>query len=165
MKNINLTKNVSRHGRRTVSGSKNRRACTRRTHGCICRRRGHETPGSGRTKGIKNKLSHKFLQALAADFEEHGDGVIRICRVERPHEYLKLIAGLMPREFEVTNTHITEIPDANLDELIYVFEERIRGFIAGADGGEAAEANGEQTPVLQALSETALIPHRRLNGS
>ena len=113
---------------------------------------GVKTPGSGRTKGIKNKLSHRFLQAPAADFEEHGDGVIRICRVERPHEYLKLIAGLMPREFEVTNTHITEIPDANLDELIYVFEERIRGFIAGADSGEERDREADRVVDVMPLA-------------
>ena len=112
---------------------------------------GQKSPGSGRTRGVKNKLSHKFLQALAADFEEHGEGVIKICRIERPHEDLKLITGLMPREFEITNTHIAEIPDANLDELIHVFEERIRGFITDTDGGEATPPDGEPPRLLQAI--------------
>jgi hypothetical protein len=118
-----------------------------------------KSPGSGRTRGTKNKLSHKFLSALAADFEEHGEGVIKICRIERPHEYLKLIAGLMPREFEIKNTHIAEIPDADLDGLIAVVEERLRIFVGSPDGGEAAEINGEQTRLLQSIPETVGIPH------
>ena len=43
----------------------------------------------GRPKGAKNRLSWSFLSALADDFEEHGVSTIRICRIERPHEYLK----------------------------------------------------------------------------
>jgi hypothetical protein len=113
--------------------------------------------GSGRTKGIKNKLSHKFLSALAEDFEEHGEGVIKICRIERPHEYLKLIAGLMPREFEVTNTHITEIPDADIDALITVVEARVAEFIGGPDERESPEINGEQTRLLPALQKAEAI--------
>ena len=44
---------------------------------------------SGRPKGAKNRLSWSFLTALAEDFEEFGAETIRICRIERPNEYLK----------------------------------------------------------------------------
>jgi hypothetical protein len=47
-------------------------------------------------QGSRNKISKAFLDALAADFEEHGEGVIRICRLERPLEYLRIVAALMP---------------------------------------------------------------------
>src|SRR5438270_8314540 len=46
----------------------------------------------GRAKGARNKLSQAFLEAFAADFEEHGAEVIRIVRMEKPHEYLKTAA-------------------------------------------------------------------------
>ena len=65
----------------------------------------------GRAKGARNKVSQAFLEAFAADFEEHGAEVIRIVRMEKPHEYLKTAAYLMPKEFEITETHIMEIPD------------------------------------------------------
>jgi hypothetical protein len=52
----------------------------------------------GRVKGSRNRLSWSFLNALADDFEQHGIETIRVCRVERPNEYLKIVAGLMPRE-------------------------------------------------------------------
>ena len=60
----------------------------------------------GRPKGAKNRLSWSFLNALADDFEAHGIETIRICRVERPNEYLKIVAGLMPRELEITETNL-----------------------------------------------------------
>jgi hypothetical protein len=48
-------------------------------------------PGnSGRRKGSRNKLSGDFIGALADEFAEHGAEAIRIVRVERPHEFLKI---------------------------------------------------------------------------
>ena len=37
----------------------------------------------GRAKGARNKLSVAFLEAFAADFEEHGAEVIKIVRISR----------------------------------------------------------------------------------
>jgi Family of unknown function (DUF5681) len=53
---------------------------------------------AGRPAGAKNRLQSDFLHALAEDFREHGAGVIRIARCERPVEYLKIVASLMPNE-------------------------------------------------------------------
>jgi hypothetical protein len=73
----------------------------------------------GRTRGVKNKLSHVFLTDLLADYEQHGADAIRICRVERPIEYVKMIAGLLPKELEITETFLMEMPD---DELVTVIQ-------------------------------------------
>jgi hypothetical protein len=43
---------------------------------------------AGRPRGSRNRLQGDFLRALAADFAEHGEGVIAIARIERPVEYL-----------------------------------------------------------------------------
>ena len=71
----------------------------------------------GRAKGARNKLSAAFLEAFAADFEEHSAEVIRIMRVELPTEYVKAAVNLMPKEFEITENRLMEIPDAELDSL------------------------------------------------
>jgi hypothetical protein len=44
------------------------------------------------------------LEAFAADFEGHGADVIKIVRVEKPHEYLKTAAYLMPKEVSMSLT-------------------------------------------------------------
>jgi hypothetical protein len=59
-----------------------------------------KTSGSGRRTGARNKLSMAFLEAFAEDFEKHGIETIRIVRMERPHEYLKVAAYLMPKAFD-----------------------------------------------------------------
>jgi len=52
----------------------------------------------GRPKGSKNRLSEDFLQALTENFAIHGKQAIdRVCK-DSPGEYLRIIAGLMPKE-------------------------------------------------------------------
>ena len=84
-----------------------------------------KTPGSGRIKGTRNKLSKVFLEALAAEFEAHGANVIRICRCDKPIEFLKLIAGLLPRELEVTDSRLQDLSDDELDAVIEQIKRQI----------------------------------------
>src|SRR5262249_57301735 len=79
----------------------------------VCRRHGHQggalmrfesgnTFGkNGRPRGAKNKLHRSFVEALAKDFEEHGEGAIVVCRVEEPTRYLQIIASILtcPKNF------------------------------------------------------------------
>jgi hypothetical protein len=58
---------------------------------------GNNGHGGGRPLGSRNKLQGDFLKALAADFAEHGAGVIKIARIEKPIEYLKVIASVLRR--------------------------------------------------------------------
>jgi hypothetical protein len=95
----------------------------------------------GRAKGAKNRLSHAFLEAFAADFEQHGAEVIRVVRMEKPHEYLKTAAYLMPKEFEITETHIMEIPDHELDAFIEFARQRLAERALGASIREAETIN------------------------
>src|SRR5437667_6568956 len=95
----------------------------------------------GRAKGARNKLSQAFLEAFAADFEEHGAEVIRIVRMEKPHEYLKTAAYLMPKEFEITETHIMEIPDHELDAFIEFARQRLAALFARAQRRPAHHLN------------------------
>jgi hypothetical protein len=55
--------------------------------------------GPGRPEGGKNKLGEFFLRALVQDFEEHGEEAIERMREKSPGEYVRVIAGLMPKEF------------------------------------------------------------------
>jgi len=78
----------------------------------------------GRGKGVRNRLSNALLEALAKDFEEHGEEAVRITRVERPAEYLKIVAGIMPKELEITDSRLKEIDDNELDYLIELARQR-----------------------------------------
>ena len=56
-------------------------------------------PGEGgRPKGTRDKLSRRFIEALAKDFDEHGEGAISAARERDPVGYMKVVAGLLPKE-------------------------------------------------------------------
>jgi hypothetical protein len=56
---------------------------------------------AGRPKGARSKLSEAFLQALADDFQTNGKKVIEKVRAERPHEYLRVCASVLPQRMEL----------------------------------------------------------------
>ena len=60
--------------------------------------------GPGRPLGSKNRLSEYFLYELFDHFEEHGrEAIERVCK-DRPGEYLRIIASLIPKELILEKT-------------------------------------------------------------
>jgi hypothetical protein len=59
---------------------------------------------AGRPKGSRNKLSEEFLSVLCADFEEHGAAAIVTMRKNDPGNYVKVVAGLVPKDMNVNMT-------------------------------------------------------------
>src|SRR5262245_14977159 len=98
--------------------------------------KGEFLPGSGgRTVGSRNRLQADFLKALQEDFAEHGEGVIRIVRVEKPVEYLKVVAAILPKEFHVKDTTLDEMTDEQIIDAI----ETIRALRARPIGNGTAK--------------------------
>ena len=111
----------------------------------------------GRARGVKNRLSHAFLTALAEDFEQHGMEAIKICRMERPNEYLRVIAHLMPKELEVTVGPLHEVSDEELEKLIEHARTNIIDVTPNARGREDASENGEQVKLLRTVPPAKTI--------
>jgi Family of unknown function (DUF5681) len=86
---------------------------------------GHSGNPSGRPKGSRNKLSEAFLQVLADDFDLHGQGVVEKVRTERPHDYLKIVASIMPKQMELEEVRRSarRAEDMTDDELVAVIDE------------------------------------------
>jgi hypothetical protein len=53
---------------------------------------------AGRPKGARSKLGEEFLKALLADFEKHGVVAVESVRTDKPDQYLKVIASILPKE-------------------------------------------------------------------
>src|SRR5438093_1383329 len=72
---------------------------------CRAQTTGRVLPGNKRNgdreKGARNRLSEQFLQAIADDFELHGVEAIECVRLNRPHDYLKVVASLLPSKAEL----------------------------------------------------------------
>jgi hypothetical protein len=62
-------------------------------------------------------LSAAFLGALSDDFREHGADAIKTAREKDPMGYVKMLAGILPKEFEITRMD-SDISDDELTMMI-----------------------------------------------
>jgi hypothetical protein len=88
---------------------------------------------SGRPKGARNKLANSVFQDVLQFWNEptadgkttKGKAALLTMWRERPHEFVKSIFAIMPREFWVESI-VTELADDELDRMIELFREQQR---------------------------------------
>jgi hypothetical protein len=78
---------------------------------------GNTGAGGGRPKGSRNKIGEQFLTDLQADWDENGAEAIKACRTEKPADYVKMVASLLPKQIEVKRPE-EELTDSELADLI-----------------------------------------------
>jgi hypothetical protein len=108
-------------------------------------------PGNpGRPKGSRNKLGEAFVQALHDDFQTHGVSVIAIVREERPHEYLKVVASLLPKQVEIKEDAFGDLTDEQLAAVLASVTAAL-GAEGEAGTGDSEEAGSQPAQALQAV--------------
>jgi hypothetical protein len=70
-------------------------------HPCNRWKPGQSGNPDGRPRGSRNKFSTELIEAFALDFEARGTDTIEKVRTEKPHEYLRIAASLVPKQFEI----------------------------------------------------------------
>lgn len=83
---------------------------------------------AGRPQGARSKLGEAFLEAMLADFQKHGVGAIERVRQEKPDQYLKVIASLLPRELNLRD--VTDDTDDMTDDELAARAHALQGAIA-----------------------------------
>lgn len=92
--------------------------------------------GGGRSKGSRNKLGEMFLDALHDDFQKHGvDAIVKV-RDDRPQDYLRVIASLMPKDLNINVNNLDAATDDELVQRLRDLESVIRPFL-GLEGSRA----------------------------
>src|SRR5215471_10901662 len=66
---------------------------------------------AGRPKGARSRLGESFIEALASDFEQHGEEVVEKVRIRDPVQYLKVVANILPREVVVAALNVNATID------------------------------------------------------
>jgi hypothetical protein len=95
---------------------------------------------AGRPKGSRNKLGEAFIEALHEDFADHGAVAITNMRTADPGGYVRVIAGLLPKEFKIETT--SDLTDEQLDARIRALASLIEvGVADAADRGETPEGS------------------------
>lgn len=95
---------------------------------------------AGRPKGARSKLGEAFIEALHTDFEQHGIATIEAVRLEKPDQYLKVIASILPKDLNVNINQMDDLTDDQLIQRIRSLDSAIRPFLdaqgaSGAPGG------------------------------
>jgi hypothetical protein len=97
-------------------------------------------------RGTHYRLSAKLLDTLCADFEAHGADAVRSCREEQPQGYLRLIAGLLPKEIDFNDNPLKDLLDGELDILFELARERVAASLDAASLGAASRDEGNKPP-------------------
>lgn len=98
---------------------------------------------AGRPKGSRSKLGEAFIQAMSDDFAVHGVDAIQSARALDPVAYVKVVAGILPKELKLSDER--DLTDAELDrrirQLAAFFDIIVppRGIGEVADGDETAQ--------------------------
>jgi len=73
--------------------------------------------GPGRPKGSRAKLQEMAVAVLAADFEQHGEDVVRRVREKRPEVYLASVVSLLPKQAQKLESPFIDLSDQEMDQL------------------------------------------------
>ena len=93
--------------------------------------------GGGRPKGARAKLGEAFIEALRDDFEQHGVAAIQMVRAEKPDQYLKVIASLMPKDVNLNFNDNSEMTDDELTRRIRDLAAQLSPFLLDGTGDTA----------------------------
>jgi hypothetical protein len=103
-------------------------------------------PGNpGRPKGARNKLGEAFLEAMHDDFEKHGAAAIVKVRDEKPDQYLKVIASILPKDLNVNINQMDDLTDDQLIQRIRSLDSAIRPFLDAQGAGGSVGGTGQET--------------------
>ena len=105
---------------------------------------GNNANPKGRPPGSKNKLGEEFIRALQEDFNEHGPTVIETVRREKPDQYLKVIASVIPKDMNINVSQYDNMSDEQLFERLRQLRAQIGTFLTD-DGGNAGAGTTEET--------------------
>ena len=65
----------------------------------------HNGNGGGRPAGSRNKLCQPVLEDLLADWREGGAAAIKMMRIERPAEYVRVMCSILAQRIDFRPRH------------------------------------------------------------
>lgn len=100
---------------------------------------------AGRPKGSRDAITKDFLKALKEDFDEFGKEAIALAREEDPLGYVKVIAGLIPKDINLNTKDgvFDELSDDELSTIISTLKEHLFSTLEGTEAQELSKLASE----------------------
>jgi hypothetical protein len=91
------------------------------------------------TEGRPEASSTGLQVILASDFAQHGADAVKALRLERPHDYLKLVAAFTPKDTPPpTNPTVEDMTDDEFIRVLNALRPRAPGGGPAPDGDTGA---------------------------
>ena len=94
-----------------------------------CWKPGQSGNPAGRPKGSRHKLGEDFIRALAEDFENHGKDAIVKMREDRPGDYIKVIASLVPKDLNLNVNEYEHWTDEQLADRLEQLDRELEPYM------------------------------------
>lgn len=101
-------------------------------------------PGNpGKPKGVKHKLQENFLKDVQEAWEEKGKEAITLMIADKPGDFVKMVASLMPKEATLNINDNSEMTDDELAQRVRDLAAQLSPFLIGGIG-DATEGTGSE---------------------
>jgi hypothetical protein len=97
---------------------------------------------NGRPKGSRHKLQEDFLSDVLAAWEAKGAQAIDEMIADKPGDFVKMVAGLMPKEATLNINDRSEMTDAELADKIRSLTATLAPFLLDGDGAASTGTDG-----------------------
>lgn len=100
----------------------------------------------GRPKGARSKLGEQFCQDVYAKWQEVGERCIDEMIADKPGDFVKLVATMLPKEMSLTVSDGSDLSDEELHDRIRNLASQLAPFIADGIAGTDAGVEGKASP-------------------
>jgi hypothetical protein len=97
-----------------------------------------------RTPGTERE---DFVAALYNDFQDHGSAAIAACRAEKPDVYVRVIAGILPKDVNMRVAPLDDLTDEQLLRKLNILTEMARPLLARVVPENAGTDAGTGKPI------------------
>lgn len=103
---------------------------------------------SGRPKGSRNKLTEDFLSDVLDAWQTDGKAAIKAMVADRPGDFVKMVASLVPKEATLNINNAEDLSDAELAERIRDITAQLAPFLVGGVGAAEPGDEGAAGPIV-----------------
>lgn len=94
--------------------------------------------GGGRPKGARSKLGEQFCQDVYAKWQEHGERCIDEMIADKPGDFVKLVATMLPKEMNLNIADNSDMSDEELHDRIRNLASQLAPFLGDRIGATDA---------------------------